>query len=111
MRPFGPNLGDGPGRLGDFGGFGARLGRFLAPLLEVLRAMFLEFQYCHILKAREKRQMATVLKALNLFQKEEGTAGSIQQALVNKNGCGARYVPNLNNLCIPFRSELIHCAA
>jgi hypothetical protein len=23
----------------------------------------------------------------------------------------ARYVPNLDNLCIPFRSELIHCSA
>jgi hypothetical protein len=24
---------------------------------------------------------------------------------------GARYVPNLDTLCIPFRSELIHCVA
>jgi len=24
---------------------------------------------------------------------------------------GARYVPNLDTLCILFRSELIHCAA
>lgn len=24
---------------------------------------------------------------------------------------GAEYVPNLDTLCIPFRSELIHCAA
>jgi len=24
---------------------------------------------------------------------------------------GARYVPNLDTLCIAFRSELIHCAA
>jgi hypothetical protein len=24
---------------------------------------------------------------------------------------GARYVPNLDTLCIPFRSELIHCGA
>ena len=24
---------------------------------------------------------------------------------------GARFVPNLDTLCIPFRSELIHCAA
>ena len=26
-------------------------------------------------------------------------------------GCGAPYVPNLDTLSIPFRSERIHCAA
>jgi hypothetical protein len=38
-------------------------------------------------------------------------ARSQTQVLFGEIGSGARYVPKLDALCIPFRSELLHCAA
>jgi len=37
--------------------------------------------------------------------------GTLARNRANLLVAGARYVPNLDTLCVPFRSELIHCPA
>ena len=71
--------------------------------------MFYE-QPCGELRTRRSRASFSSLQRRKL---QIRMVAGFAEALAAKRDfvAEARYVPNLDTLCIPFRSELLHCAA